>query len=141
MSVILRLIPTAADLKQRPPMSDTVAYGGYLTTIAGCAECHTEAKHGQINPDKIFMGGRIFNMPAGELESPNITSDREKGIGAWTRENFIERFKAYENPNELVQVGAKDKNTIMPWSMYAGMDTADLAAIYAYLRTVPIKIK
>ena len=139
MNIILRLLPTAAELKPKPPMSDTVAYGGYLTTIAGCAECHTEAKHGQIIPDKLFMGGRVFNMPAGELVSPNITADRKNGIGAWTRENFIKRFKAYEHPEELVLVGPKDKNTIMPWSMYAGMDSVDLAAIYDYLRSVPIK--
>jgi hypothetical protein len=38
---------------------------------------------------------------------------------------------------------APDKvNTIMPWSMYGGMDTSDLVAIYAYLKTLqPIKNK
>jgi len=33
-------------------------------------------------------------------------------------------------------MGAKDINTIMPWTMFAGMDTSDLRSIYAYLQTV-----
>ena len=30
----------------------------------------------------------------------------------------------------------KDNQTVMPWNMYAGMDTSDLRAIYAYLKTL-----
>lgn len=28
-------------------------------------------------------------------------------------------------------------NSLMPWAMYAGMDTTDLEAIYAYLVSLP----
>jgi hypothetical protein len=30
-----------------------------------------------------------------------------------------------------------DVNTLMPWTMYAKMDTADLASIYYYLKSLP----
>jgi hypothetical protein len=32
-------------------------------------------------------------------------------------------------------VDAGDRQTIMPWSQYAGMTDSDLGAIYDYLRT------
>ena len=42
----------------------------------------------------------------------------------------------YTDPANVVDMGPKDINTIMPWTMFAGMDTSDLRSIYAYLRTV-----
>ncbi|MGN6542716.1 MAG: cytochrome C, partial [Ginsengibacter sp.] len=70
----------------------------------------------------------------------NITPDKETGIGTWTAEQFVTRFKTYSNPANIAEMGATDVNTIMPWTMFAGMDTSDLRSIYAYLQTVkPIK--
>ena len=81
-------------------------------------------------------------MPNGMLRSANITPDPETGLGNWTEEAFIARFKAYADSANLSAIAATQVNTIMPWSMYAGMDTTDLKAIYAYLKTIkPVKNK
>lgn len=138
VNILLRLMPKSAAFKKAPSTTDPVAYGGYLTMIAGCAECHTPANHGQIDPEQLFAGGRLFKMPGGDLYSPNITADSATGIGRWTAEQFIAAFKFYADSTHLGRLGPNDKNTIMPWSMYSGMDSTDLAAIYAYLRTVPV---
>jgi hypothetical protein len=67
----------------------------------------------------------------------NITPDKETGIGLWSKELFIQRFKAYANDSlKYVPVSKDDFNTPMPWIMYAGMTDEDLGAIYDYLRTV-----
>jgi len=139
MNLLLRLIPKPADFKPMPPKTDQVAYGGYLTTIAGCAECHTPANHGQIDQSRLFAGGRLFKMPGGDLYSSNITPDSIEGIGRWTADNFVAKFKFFADSSHLGHIGPGAQNTIMPWSMYSGMDSTDLAAIYAYLRSLPAK--
>ncbi len=144
MNVILHLIPRKADPHVRPPATDTLAYGAYLVKASGCIECHTPAEHGQIVESLAFSGGREFQMPDGNLLiSPNITPDQETGIGKWTKEAFIFRFRTYDlatfRPPDL-QKG--EMQSIMPWTMYAGMDTNDLKAIYRYLHNLkPVKNK
>jgi mono/diheme cytochrome c family protein len=140
MNFILNTIPVKASFTQRPPKSDTVKYGAYLVNSAACIECHTPVDKGQIIPALAYSGGRVFKMPNGEVHSANISPDKETGIGNWTANQFVTRFKAYTDPANVVKMGSKDVNTIMPWVMFAGMDTSDLRSIYAYLQTVkPIK--
>lgn len=137
MNILLRTIPVAPDFKPMPPKENKVAYGAYLTTIAGCAECHTPASHGQIDPEKLFSGGRLFKMPAGDLYSSNITPDSAEGIGGWSSRDFVAKFKFFADSSHLGHLDRQQKNTLMPWAMYSGMDPTDLEAIYAYLRTLP----
>ena len=144
MNVILHLMPAKANLQDRPQATDTVKYGEYLVRASGCIECHTPAEHGQIVKALAFTGGREFQMPDGSLlESSNITPDEETGIGKWTKEAFIFRFKTYDLSTfkpPLLQKG--EMQSIMPWTMYAGMDSTDLTAIYRYLHSLkPVKNK
>jgi mono/diheme cytochrome c family protein len=144
MNVILHLIPKKADPQVKPPLSDTVKYGEYLVRASGCVECHTPAEHGQIVQALAFTGGREFQMPDGSLlVSSNITPNEETGIGKWTTEAFIFRFKSYDQATFKPPVlHPGDLQSIMPWTMYAGMDTTDLTAIYRYLFSLkPVKNK
>jgi cytochrome c553 len=136
MNFIVNTIPSEATSTPKPPKSDTIKYGAYLTNAAACIECHTPAKKGQIIPELAFSGGRIFKMPNGELHSANITPDKVSGIGNWTAEEFVTRFKTFTNPANTPLLGPYDVNTIMPWAMLGGMDTSDLRSIFAYLQTV-----
>ena len=136
-SLILHTIPKQGTPGVRPAKGVTIEYGKYLADAAACIECHTQAEKGQIIPEKAFAGGRTFPMPGGTLSSANITPDKETGIGNWTPEAFIARFKALSLENvSLGTVGPNDFNSMMPWTMYAGMDSTDLLAIYTYLRSV-----
>jgi len=140
MNFIVNTIPVKASFVQKPPKSDTIKYGAYLVNAAACMECHTPVKKGQIIPEFAFSGGRDFEMPNGVVNSANITPDKTTGIGGWTVEQFVARFKAYTDPSNTPKLSSKDVNTIMPWTMLAGMDTSDLRSIYAYLQTLkPIK--
>lgn len=140
MSFILNTIPHKATFTTKPPKSDIINYGAYMTNAAACRECHTPVKRGQIIESLAFSGGRDFVFPNGITKSANLTSDSATGIGEWNSERFVERFKAYSNAADLEVLNANNLNTVMPWNMYAGMDTADLQAIYAYLKTIkPIR--
>ncbi|MBL7871158.1 MAG: cytochrome C [Cyclobacteriaceae bacterium] len=138
MNFILNTIPQKAANGTLPPKTDLLAYGAYLTNAAGCVECHTQVDKGRIIPEVRFGGGREFQFPDGSVvTSANITPDKETGIGSWTKELFVQRFKAYADSTYVVEpVAVGEFNTIMPWTMYGQMKSEDLEAIYAYLKTV-----
>ena len=118
--------------------SNPAEYGKYLVTIASCSECHTQSNKGEPLPGMYLAGGQTFNFPAGVVSSANITPDAVTGIGNWTKEDFLNRFRFY-NSEEAQNVPVnmeKDFNTPMPWLMYSGMTDEDLGAIYEYLRTI-----
>ncbi len=138
VNIIVNTIPVKATLSSLPDTNNTVAYGKYLTTIANCVECHSKVNNGKRIPGTEFGGGRNFNFPNGTMvTSANISPDTQTGIGNWTAEMFVQRFKQYADSGYHPQhIGSNDFNTVMPWYMYAGMTNKDIAAIYAYLRTV-----
>jgi mono/diheme cytochrome c family protein len=142
LNLIVRTLPLKSyQPPPAPPKADSVGYGGYLAEIAGCADCHTPAKEGTPIRGMEYAGGFQFQFPSGTVRSANITPDHETGIGYWTKDVFISRFKAFAGEvSRNIAIGPKDFNTPMPWTMYAGMTPEDLGAIYDYLRTVkPVK--
>jgi hypothetical protein len=127
-----------------PDKSDILAYGAYVVNASGCVECHTQIDKGRIIEEDSFAGGREFPFADGSIvRSANITPDQETGIGAWTEEMFINKFKIYSDSTYLSEkVNPGEFNTWMPWRMFAGMEREDLAAIYAYLKSIkPIQNK
>jgi hypothetical protein len=127
-----------------PGEKDTLEYGRYLVTIAACGDCHSPVKQGKVIPGFEFAGGRDFTIPgAGVVNSANITSDKTTGIGTWTKEQFVARFKAYgDSTKKAADVGPVEFQTIMPWYRYGDMKVTDLEAIYVYIKTIkPVKNK
>lgn len=134
MSWIVRTMPQAENPHALPPPEDEVARGKYVLNAASCAECHTPQLRGKPLPGMELAGGFEFPLPGGQVvRSANLTPDPATGLGNWSRERFIDRFRLHQSP--ILKSG--QQNTIMPWSNYAGMTERDLGALYAYLRTVP----
>lgn len=136
MNFILHTIPQKANLQPRPDTSDLVAYGQYMVTASSCGDCHTKQEKGEIVGEP-FAGGMEFKFPDGSIaQSLNITP-HSTGIGNWSEEAFLDRFRAYADSGYVPpKVGAGAFQTVMPWTMYAGMKERDLKAIYAYLKTL-----
>lgn len=143
MNLILRTIPGEADPMKRPSPENTVSYGKYLTLIGGCSECHTLQKQSQKIEGMFLAGGFEYKMPFGTIRSSNITPDEQTGIGKWTRDMFVDRFKQFDMPvDSLPDTAPGQFNSVMPWQMYAGMDKKDLEAIYSYLQSIdPVEHK
>ncbi len=138
MNFIINTLPKKASLQKRPDPSDELAYGAYMVNASGCIECHTQVDKGQIIPQVAFSGGREFKFPDGSVvRSANITTDEKTGIGSWTKEQFLARFKAFADSSYVLPgVSPGEFNTIMPWTMYSQMKEEDLAAIFTYLQSV-----
>lgn len=142
MNVIINTIPKKAQFSKIPDKSNTLAYGTYLFNAAACSECHTKQEKGEKVHELELAGGFDFALGNGAVvRSANITPDMETGIGKWTEEAFVNRFRKYaDSTNQVHTVVNGTFNTVMPWTMYGKMKVEDLKAIFAYLKTVkPIK--
>ncbi|MEZ5565827.1 MAG: cytochrome C [Gammaproteobacteria bacterium] len=118
-----------------PDPSDRIAYGRYLATIARCEFCHTprplNSKDGF--PGREFAGGMPFHLTNERvMYSMNLTPD-PSGLGTWTREQFIQRFRDRAVPYPVTL----KENTLMNWSAFAGMTDEDLGALYDFFQTLP----
>jgi mono/diheme cytochrome c family protein len=136
MNLIIHTIPKKADLKPMPSRDDLIAYGKYLVTAGTCYDCHTNFVKGKaVGPD--FAGGMEFPLADGSIvRSANLTPDAT-GLGAWTSDQFVRRFKQYRDSSYVApRVGPGDFQTVMPWNTYSGMAEDDLRAIFAYLNSL-----
>ena len=137
VNLINKTAPKPADFQKIPPMQDTIKYGAYLVNAAGCVECHSKMDKGAIIAGTEFGGGMEFKQPAGIIRSTNITMHKTNGLGGWTKEMFVKKFKVYADSSlKLPSMAKNELNTPMPWTMYAGMNKNDLEAIYTYLKSL-----
>lgn len=139
LPLIVRTMPQPAAFRPIPATTDRVAYGEYMINAAACTDCHTPADdQGQPLPGRDYAGGFELKLPGGGVvRSANLTPDADSGIGTWSEAQFVDKFKAFEGaPLRTLTDADRRENTVMPWTAYAGMTREDLAAIYAYLRTI-----
>lgn len=139
LPLIVRTMPAPPNFRAIPSKTDRVAYGEYMTNAAVCADCHSPTDDsGQPLPGREFSGGQEFKLSNGAVVRPsNITPDADTGIGTWSEQQFIDKFKAWRSmePRALTEAEQRE-NTIMPWTFYADMTDEDLGAMYAYLRSL-----
>lgn len=137
--IMTSLIAFAATLGVANAQSngDLVKRGGYLVNgLLTCGNCHSpKGPTGDIS-GKEFSGGLSWDEPPFKVTAPNITQDKETGIGSWTDEQIKTALRKGVRPNG-VQLAM-----IMPSDFYEIMTERDLDAVVAYLRTLkPIKNK
>jgi mono/diheme cytochrome c family protein len=113
--------------------SAAVERGRYLVEVIGsCSNCHSPKGPAGELPDRHMAGGfRIEEPEFGVAVTPNITQDRETGIGAWTDAEIIRAIREGKH---------RDGRTLgppMPYGLYRDLSDSDIKAIVAYLRTLP----
>ncbi|MGA8868115.1 MAG: hypothetical protein WB510_14170 [Candidatus Sulfotelmatobacter sp.] len=112
-----------------PDVSDPVKRGRFLVDLIGCADCHTPVdNHHMPIPGMEFSGGQVFHAPWGTVASANLTPD-PSGIPYYDEAMFIKTMRTGA-------VGVRELNKTMPWSVLRNMTDEDLAAIFAYLKTL-----
>jgi len=72
---------------QAAPSDETIGRGKALAIAGDCASCHT------ADPARPFAGGKRIDTPFGAVYSPNLTPDRETGLGAWSDEDFTRALR------------------------------------------------
>ena len=105
--------------------TEPLARGQYLAEAADCEACHT-AEGGQR-----FAGGRPFETDFGTIFSPNITPDKETGIGDWTDADFLKAV------HEGVSKDGEKLYPAFPYAAYTYLTDEDVLAIKGYLFAQP----
>ncbi|HEU5292470.1 MAG TPA: c-type cytochrome, partial [Cyclobacteriaceae bacterium] len=138
MNFIINTIPKAPAFTTIPAKEDLVKYGEYITNAALCKDCHTQQIKGEYQMDKYMAGGFVMPMiSGGTVTTANITPDKKTGIGNWTEQQFVSRFKMYADSSYVpATVNHGEFNTMMPWAYYSRMKEEDLKAIFAYLQSI-----
>lgn len=114
-----------------PPVSDKMARGNWLITVASCHDCHDSMNEKmEAIPGKELAGGAKFPLTGDKyVHVPNITSDKATGIGAYSDDDLKRVFEEGKG---------KDGRDLfmMPWSYYKGMTPEDKDALFTALRAV-----
>ena len=113
-----------AQSKSEPLTAEDIARGKALTDAGGCASCHT------ADPAKPFAGGKRIDTPFGGIYSPNLTPDRETGLGAWSDDAFYDalRFGVARDGSRYYPA--------FPYPNFTKLTRQDILAIRAYLATL-----
>jgi len=115
-------------LNKETEQAALVKKGQYIFTLAGCKACHTDSKNG----GEFLAGGRALETPFGTFYAPNITPSKKHGIGTWNEADFTRALRKGYNP----EGGAY--YPVFPYAAYTKMRYADMRALWAYLKTVPV---
>jgi mono/diheme cytochrome c family protein len=123
----LALMTTAVHAADEPGDPER---GAYVLRLGGCIACHTDTR----NNGAPMAGGVALKSPYGTFFGPNITPDKETGIGGWSTEDFIRAMTEGKPPSGLPYYPA------FPYTSYTRMKRQDLIDLKAYLDTVePVK--
>jgi mono/diheme cytochrome c family protein len=111
-----------------------VERGKYLVNFGGCNDCHTPGYFfGKPDMTRHLGGSEVgFLMPdRGVFHGPNLTPDKETGLGNWTRDQIVTALQTGVRPD------GRELAPIMPWRAFAKLTKADATAIAAYLKSLP----
>jgi mono/diheme cytochrome c family protein len=120
----IMLLCSASVTARADPPAETIARGKALAEAADCAGCHT------ADPARPFAGGKRIDTPFGAIYSPNLTPDRDTGLGAWSDDEF---YRALHNG--VARNGSR-YYPAFPYPNFTKLIKADVLAIRAFLATL-----
>lgn len=123
--VTLLLCTALTNAEAQSPTPASVARGKTLADAGDCVSCHTS------DPSRLFAGGRRIETPFGAIYSPNLTPDRETGIGKWSDDDFVHALHDGVAPDGSRYYPA------FPYPYFTKLTREDMLAIRAYLATLP----
>ncbi|BBB24939.1 c-type cytochrome [Amphritea japonica] len=104
-----------------------VSRGAYLARASGCIACHTDTKGGGAP----LAGGAPLETEFGSFSPPNLTTDKDSGIGDWSLEQFATALRHGLSPSGEPYYPA------FPYEFYASLSDQDIADLWAAFQTVP----
>ena len=106
--------------------SQSTKRGEYIYRLAGCESCHTDHTNKKLGP----AGGVALDTPFGTFYTPNITPDRETGIGGWSDQQFFDAMRKGLSPD------GEDYFPAFPYTSYTRMHDQDILDLKTYLNSL-----
>ncbi len=112
---------------QVPDQADAalIRHGEYMIQASDCMPCHSRPG------GTPYAGGLILDTPFGKMATPNITQDRQTGLGRWTESDFWNLLHNGKGPH----LGEYIYPT-MTYTSYTKLTRDDVHAMWAYMRTL-----
>jgi mono/diheme cytochrome c family protein len=161
MWVRIALVVAASYARAADQPADPVARGKYIVSTSGCHDCHTPWQMTDKGPAPDFsraLSGHpqdvvmppppalppgpwlvmisatntAFAGPWGVSFTANLTPDRETGLGKWTTQTFIDTIRSGRHLGR-----GREILPPMPVMVYRNFTDEDLAAVFAYLQSLP----
>ncbi len=139
---------------------DLVARGRFLVNLGGCNDCHTPMIMGEHGPERdaahllsghpqgmtmppppaasgpwVWAGSATmtaFAGPWGVSYAANLTPDENTGLGIWSEEMFVTAMRTGRHMGQSRPIMPP-----MPWQSIGELSDEDLAAVFAYLHSLP----
>lgn len=128
--------PTTQERVEATP--ERLERGAYLVnSVMACGGCHTPRVGGTWlggeRTDAYLAGGSLFDDPDSgfKVSTPNITPDKETGIGAWSDDEILRAMR------DGIHRDGSLMRPPMPYYMYDHLSDEDARAVVAYLRSIP----
>lgn len=119
----------------KPPEDNPLTYGSYLVAITGCYHCHsskaTSVDFFTPTKSKGYMTGgmKLKDANGKKILSPNLTPDKETGIGNFTQSDFRSAVREGIAPS--------GRKLGPPMDKYDHLTDKQVDAIYKYLMSLP----
>ncbi|MDH4992844.1 c-type cytochrome [Aquamicrobium lusatiense] len=104
--------------------------GAHMFHAGGCASCHA-AKGAEGDARFTLAGGVELATPFGTFVAPNISQDKNDGIGNWTLDDFAAAMLKGVSPD------GRHYYPAFPYASYARMKPQDIADLFAFMQTLP----
>ena len=105
------------------PETAEIKRGKYLVGLGGCNDCHTPGYFfGKPDMARFLGGSEVgFEIPGlGVFHGPNLTPDKETGLGRWSAEQIATAITKGERPDGRMLA------PIMPWHAFASLTRQDV---------------
>lgn len=109
--------------------SGNATAGARIFNAGGCASCHA-AKGAKGDARLLLGGGAPIETPFGRFQPPNISPGAD-GIGSWTLGDFDNAMRRGMAPD------GRHYYPAFPYTSYARMTAADVADLFAYIKSLP----
>lgn len=110
-----------------PPRDLTLApdpdRGDYIIRLGACITCHTDKENG----GRPLAGGGPLKTRFGTFYAPNITPDKETGLGNWTLRQFSDAISNGTGPD------GSNLYLVFPYTFLTRMSDQDVVDLYAAL--------
>jgi mono/diheme cytochrome c family protein len=121
-------MPATVSASALGPHTPDLDNGKTIFYAGGCAACHATPNQ----EDKTRLGGGLpLKTIFGTFYPPNISSDRNDGIGGWSEANFVTAMWKGVAPD------GRHYYPVFPYTSYQRMKLEDVRDLFAYLKTLP----
>jgi mono/diheme cytochrome c family protein len=119
---------------ERPP-EGRVELGKYLvSSVSLCGDCHSPRGPDGPLPGMLLAGSILELGPGQSVAGPNMTPDREKGIGRWSEGEIARYLRTGSRPDGGL---AQSLMAGLIFTSFSHLTEAEAHAIAAYLKQIP----